>query len=420
LQDRIPSPEAHTRDMRRRWRPFQIHLALAGCAAALGVLLLLRRPPPASEPGGRALRERANRTLDLALAARPESAPVLVAALADRSTVVRDNALFGLRRITGLAWRARTAECLSWWNGGGAGGAAPPAGLRVRESPTARDPDMACGLERLSAAEVLLGDETVSLAARWFLVHSGSRPAVLRDAPRDVHFAHRLLPDGGAALADESCLPWAWATVTVRGVAFGPDARPRELACEAGRTLDGTRLAPGQCFGETVSWPIPGSGDENAGYSVFEIRLRVEPYFTDGVPGVPWAAAPAAPVFATARPRWRAESPHLSPADRGRVIEGARAAGVSPRSLAVFRLEARPPTGEGRDGTSIARAFRGRLDGPRSAPRPWLYVAGVGWVQIEETGATAPGTGPLVETLTVEAALPGVRPGDLAWAAEME
>lgn len=407
--------------MKRRLRPWATIAVLVAVIAGLGVLLRWRRTP-APEPGSRSVRARANRALDLALSGKREAVPALLAFVHDRAPVVQDNALFGLRRLTGLAWRERTPDCLAWWQSEGSRGASAPTDLLVREPPVARDPEIAFTLALKHGPDILLGDDTVPLTVRWTLVHSGARPVVLRTAPRDVHFAYRFLADGSAALVDESLLPWAWVTVSVRGLRFGPDALPREIACEEGRTLDGLRLAPGQEHDASAGWPVPGSGDPAAGFAVFELRLRVEPYFRDGVPGIPWVPPAVAPVFATARPRWRAETPHLSPAERTRVIEEGRAAGLEPARLTILRIRAEPGGGEGaNDGTAVERAWRGRLNGPRGALRPWVFVSGVGWVLVEDDPAAGPpGSGPLVPTLTLAAALPGLRAGEFAWAVEFE
>lgn len=368
----------------------------------------------------RSWRPRANRALELGRAGNPAAVDELLRLLRDPVKPVRDNALWGLHRLTGLAWGLHPQEAEAWWRGRtGAGREHPPADLVLREPQPAPDPPFTFGLELGTPANVILDDRVTSLTVRWSVSYSGSTPIAIREAPRDAYWAYRCLPDGGSILDSDSTLPYAWVVLVVRGVRFGSDARPQEIGAEAGITLDGMRFAPRSSYGQVEGFPLPGSGDENAGFAVLEARLRIEPLFTAAFP---WQPREPPPVFTVVRPRWRPDTPHLSAAERAEATRGAAEAGLAPRCLAVFGLAvaagATAPA-EGRDGRGVATAYRARLAGPRSQLRPWIYLGGVGWVLIEETpGVTAGAT--LVPTLTFDPAAPGIRADRFAWGVEFE
>lgn len=402
--------------------PLRILLAASSLLAILmGIVCWRDRRPQPDAGATRGWRARANRALDLGHAGKTAAVDELLPLSRDAMKPVRDNALWGLHRLTGAAWGLHPEETEAWWRNRPAGGAqTPPADLVMRERNPAPDPPFTFGLEPGTPEEVILDDRQGSLTARWTVTYSGSTPVEIRGAPRDAYWAYRCLADGGSILDAESVLPYAWVMLVVRGVRFGADARPQEIGAEAGISLDRTRFAPRSSFGELVGFPLPGAGDENAGFAALEVHLRVEPFF---ISGFAWQPRAPPPFFTVLRPAWRPETPHLSPSERVQTTTGAAKAGLAPRCLSIFRLaadaSAAAPPGK-RDGSEVAKAYRGRLSGTRRPLRPWLYVSGIGWVLLEDP-PTEPASGaPLVPTLTLEAALPGERADRFAWGVEFE
>ncbi len=398
---------------------------LAALAAGLGYFVHARRARSTANAAAHAdWRVRANRVLDLALAGDARGVSSLYAAVGDPNSAVRDNALFGLRRHTGMAWGSRTAECRAWWTSRAAE-EAPPAALLAFDPLPEPDPALVPGLTLLSPSHVRLTADAPPLAVRWTLENRGGRARRLLGAPRDVHWAYRFPPEGGGLLQEESLLPYTFATVVVRAVLFDAAGQPRELGAEAGSSLEGVSLEANSCLDGTAAFPLPGAGDEAAGFLVARASLRVEPWFVDGL-GLLARRVEAAPpaVVLTARPPWNPRTPHLTAPERVRMPEQAADAGLRPASLAIFVLQrgAAGPSAPATAGTEPNRAWTARASGPVAGVRPLFYLAGIGWVRRVDSAEETVGTAaPLLPTLHFEGAAPDLPAAPtFCWGVEFE
>lgn len=391
-------------------------------AIGLALIAWLRRAPepPAPAPDWRT---RANRALELGAARDPAAAHALALQLDDPVDAVRQNVLWALHEVTRLPWGLHTPDVLRWWVRHGARTGPQPSAPWVDEPwrPLPGGP-LKFQLQRLTPGVAVAGDAPAALAFQWSLSNDTSDPVATEERVRDTYFAYRHLPDGTSLLEPGSRPPFAWATLVIRGIRFGADAIPQPTGAEEGRTLAGIRLASGQSCHELVSFPLPGAEDEHAAFLVLEARLRPEPV---PILGLLWQPEAPAPVHCVIKPGWREQAPQLSAADRGRVRTTAAAAGLTPARLAIVRVHstattATPPSPGA--GAEVASALHATTHRRHGLTRPWIYLAGIGWVLVEEVAGEDGVPGPMatILDLTLDAPLPPGTTGEFVWAVETE